>query len=160
MLRPLLLCFLLITSLQANARYYSFSKTWGDAFALHEVLEIIEITSYEFGWYFSIQEETRLTVTQLQQLNCIPDNGKSLLYLFKTALDQFLSYYPDEPLPFDLARVQMREYLEGRSFEVCSDVIKLERGAMLEKVYFIELGVDGPSILRVEMENFVRFPVH
>lgn len=142
-----------LTSLDVQARRYMGVENFWDAYALQEVIDIIQITSMEFDWYFFMGEEYRPSNQALGQMSCHTTEGKEIIELYEKALERFLSHYPDEPLPYEQAASELEEFVSGKDFTQCTRVEKVS-DRTIEEIFFIEDGTfEGDPIIKVELEN-------
>ncbi len=146
------LIFLLGGQVYANTRIHDCENFW-DAYALQEVVEIIQITSLEFNWYFYLNETERPSDATLAEMSCSYSKGDELREIYNRAVDRFLLHYPDEPLPFDQASKELDRYICKREFSMCSQVEKIS-DREIQTILFIDLSLsEDMPVVKVELEN-------
>ena len=128
-------------------------ESWWSSYALQEVVETVQISSLEFGWYFNIEEVELPSKSHLEDLSCVPAGEEDLLNFYQRAVEKYQSHYPDENLPYVQAHSEIKNMAGPHLFQMCSESLEI-KGHQVNKVYFLTSNAEESDlVLQVEYEN-------
>lgn len=122
---PLLLLSVLILSATAEARTRYPVRGFGQSNALSIVLDTIYDASFDFEGMYIISHNIDFLGDKKQ---CSKVGTQVILRHFKKIFDEFISYYPDEELPYDQAIRDLKKIIGNGKYERCHEVATTSRG--------------------------------
>jgi hypothetical protein len=107
----LFISLLLITSVQARTIYNINQSN-----ALQVISNMLSEDAEDLGTSFQFTDKA-ITIKDVSK--CTQVESKVALLSFKEAMDSVLKTFPDEPIPYDEALVDMKDYLGTAPLTLC-----------------------------------------
>lgn len=122
---PSLALALLLLSSMAEARTRYPVRGFGQSNALSIVLDTIYDASFDFEGMYIISHNIDFLGDKRQ---CTTISVQVILRHFKKIFDEFISYYPDEELPYDQALRDLKKIIGTGKYQRCHEVSTTARG--------------------------------
>lgn len=137
------LIFLGSAQLQAGTKLAA-QETFYESGALMTVLDTIYDASFDFEGMYIITHNIEFLTDKKE---CEVVSTQALVSHFEKIFQDFISYYPDEELPYDKALSDLREIADGSDFKRCYERVEGVRG-YIEVTHYQSLGT--PLWVRIE----------
>lgn len=122
----LLAVIVFMSTSQVSARApLSAQETFHESGALMLVLDAIYDASFDFEGVYIVTHNIEFLT---EKKECEVVETQALVDHFKKIFQEFISYYPDEQLPYDEALDDLREIAGGSEFKHCYERMENARG--------------------------------
>jgi hypothetical protein len=122
---PLFAVCVVLLSAVAEARPRYPVRGFGQSNALSIVLDTIYDASFDFEGMYLISHNIDFLG---DKKTCTTVSVQVILRHFKKIFDEFISYYPDEELPYDQALKDLKKIVGNGKYQRCHEVSTTSRG--------------------------------
>ena len=141
-----LIIFSLIFSLQVNARQI---QSLSSSYAINQILSYLNDNVEEFHAVYRLSDKSFVIK---DASNCSNVEARDVALEVKKSFDKILLKFPDEELPFNEAVIDLKDFLDNRSYLRCVNNSINSRNEKVQSIFYISQN-DVNNQIHLRMDN-------